>query len=61
MKRDWKNAAGKSVIHKEQVVKCLKLMEGVNATFEKVKGHSGDYGNDMADKLAVEGAKNDVK
>jgi len=61
VRNDWKNSAGKHVIHKEQIVKCLKIMETVKTEFEKVKGHSGDAGNDMADRLATEGAKKDLK
>lgn len=61
VRNDWKNSAGKHVIHKEQIVQCLKIMETVKTEFEKVKGHSGDAGNDMADRLATDGAKKDLK
>jgi len=61
VRNNWKNASGNDVIHKEQIIKCLKIMETVKTEFEKVKGHSGDVGNDMADRLAVEGAKRDLQ
>ena len=57
---DWINSSGKPVIHKDQIIKCLKIMETVKTEFEKVKGHSGNAGNDEADRLAVEGAKKDL-
>ena len=32
-------------------------MKGIDVKFEKVPAHSGDYGNEMADRLAFDGAK----
>jgi len=55
--RDWKGANGKPVVHRVQVQKCLKILAVLKVKFEKVKGHSGDYGNDRADALAVAGAE----
>jgi len=52
----WKTSTGEPVVHKVQIQKCLQLLEHVKPKFEKVKGHSGDYGNERADALAVAGA-----
>lgn len=57
----WKTARGQHVKHKElfqQVSDRLALLaaEQVKVAFRKVKGHSGDKGNDGADFLAKEGA-----
>lgn len=56
--RDWKNAKGDAVLHGDLIRYILALLvrHSGRVTFVKVKGHSGDAGNDMADSLAVSGA-----
>ncbi|KAI0464877.1 hypothetical protein LJB42_000088 [Komagataella kurtzmanii] len=62
---DWRTATG-PVQNRDLIEPCTNLMESVNSKYkelgmpplniEYVKGHSGDYGNEMADKLATAGA-----
>ena len=51
--RDWKNAKGDTVLHGDLIRYILALLvrHPGRVTFVKVKGHSGDAGNDMADSL----------
>mgnify|MGYP006356654633 FL=1 len=56
VKKGWRTASGGPV-------KNVSLWQAINnldlrsVTFTKVKGHSGDVGNDMADKLANQGVE----
>jgi len=52
IRRGWKTAGGKDVKNKELWVQLNKLANQVDVDWRKVKGHSGNPGNDMADKLA---------
>lgn len=58
-KKSWKTAEGTPVKNKEEwqelatVIKALP--KGVNLTWKHVKSHSGNYGNERADELAIEG------
>lgn len=59
MKNGWKNSKGDPVDNQDIVKPLIDLIarrEGDTA-FTKVKGHSGDHGNEMADNLANEGAE----
>ena len=59
VKNGWKGSSGKPVDNRDLVERILKLKNArpgkVFLTY--VAGHSGDFGNDNADRLAVEGAK----
>merc|ERR1712150_337223 len=58
-KNGWKTAAGKPVINKEDLIELDKAVDTVgwgNVKWTYVKGHSDNYGNNQADKLAVAGA-----
>nr|CAB3265613.1 ribonuclease H1-like [Phallusia mammillata] len=54
-KRNWIKADGKPVIHKKEFLEILSNMNDVRVTFEHVYGHKGEVGNEMADRLAVQG------
>lgn len=51
----WKNAKKEPVTNKELWVRLLELLELYEVTFHKVKGHSGDPLNELADLLANNG------
>uniref|UniRef100_A0A914I5Q3 Ribonuclease H1 n=1 Tax=Globodera rostochiensis TaxID=31243 RepID=A0A914I5Q3_GLORO len=54
----WKTVKGKDVRNRDLLERLDKLMAGdVKTKFEKVAGHSGNYGNDQADLLARRGAE----
>ncbi|KAG2226249.1 hypothetical protein INT45_005921 [Circinella minor] len=59
LKNGWKSSNGKQVDNRDLVEKILNLKKArpgkVFLTY--VAGHSGNFGNDNADRLAVEGAK----
>lgn len=57
MKNGWIKSKGKPVDNQDIIKPLCDLVnvrEG-DAHFTMVKGHSGDHGNDTADKLAKEG------
>ena len=58
-KNGWKTAAGKPVVNKEDLVELDRLVASgkVDIKWAYVKGHSDNYGNNQADKLAVAGSK----
>ncbi|ODV85978.1 hypothetical protein CANARDRAFT_182172, partial [[Candida] arabinofermentans NRRL YB-2248] len=70
-KNGWKNSRGAPVENKDLIQNVLKDINHVNQVYEKkgwsgiqlekVKGHSGDVGNDMADKLANAGCDMNAK
>ena len=51
--RDWKTSGGKPVKNKGLWQELDYWNNFHNVTWEWVKGHSGDYGNDTADRLAT--------
>ncbi|WP_216386926.1 ribonuclease H family protein [Arcanobacterium phocae] len=55
-KRGWRKADGKPVLNRELIEEIVNLYEGRtgHTDVEWVRGHNGDPGNDMADRLAVE-------
>ncbi|KAK4653994.1 hypothetical protein QC762_400220 [Podospora pseudocomata] len=62
VKKGWKTAGGTPVKNADLVKAIRDLMEdreakGTITILTKVVGHSGDYGNDQADRLAVLGAQ----
>ena len=50
--RGWRNASGRALKHTELWREILALTEVHLVRWEKVRGHSGDEGNDAADTLA---------
>ena len=58
----WKNSTGKAVENKDIIENVLTKIDErkrlrVRTDFEWIKGHSGNNGNEEADKLAVAGAR----
>lgn len=58
---DWKTAEGKSVENKDLIEPIIKMVDersslSVETRFVWTKGHSGNEGNEAADKLAVAGS-----
>ena len=56
-KNNWLKSDGKPVVHKKEFVDILNDMKKVEVVFDHVPGHRGVHGNEMADQLAVAGAK----
>lgn len=53
----WLNAKGRPVANQDDWKEFLRVVRSsTSVTMEHVNAHSGIYGNEMADKLAVEGA-----
>lgn len=59
-KKRWKTQAGEDVKNKHLIQHLYSLCQNHEVTWVKVKGHSGNYFNDLADQLAVK-ASNLVK
>jgi ribonuclease HI len=57
-KRDWRTSAGKPVSNRDLWEPLIDAVLKHGVTFVKVKGHSGNVGNDYVDALAVR-AKNE--
>lgn len=56
-KKNWKLSTGEDVKNKEDFVDLLNACRDMEkVVWDKVRGHSGDFGNDQADRLAREGA-----
>ena len=53
----WLNSKKQPIKNKELWEKLIIIFEQPNFHFEKVEGHSGIEGNEIADKLANEGVK----
>ncbi|XP_044767744.1 ribonuclease H1-like [Neomonachus schauinslandi] len=56
-KNGWKTSTGKEVINKEDFMVLEQLIQGMDIQWMHVPGHSGFIGNEEADRLAREGAK----
>lgn len=56
-KNGWKTSTGKEVINKEDFVRLERLTQNMDIQWMHVPGHSGFVGNEEADRLAREGAK----
>jgi ribonuclease HI len=52
-KNGWKTAAKKSVLNKELWQALDEVHQKLEVTWHKVKGHSGDEGNERADVIAT--------
>ena len=55
----WKTAAKKDVANKDLWLKLQSIVETRKITWNWVRGHSGDAGNERADFLANKGACNE--
>jgi len=53
----WKNAKNKPVKNQDLIKELYQLYKIKKVKFKHVRGHKGIYGNEMADRLAVEGSK----
>ncbi|XP_028352576.1 ribonuclease H1 isoform X2 [Physeter macrocephalus] len=56
-KSGWRTSTGKEVINKEDFVELDRLVQGMDIQWMHVPGHSGFIGNEEADRLARQGAK----
>ena len=56
IKNNWKNSQKKPVKNKELWERLLKAMEPHDITFNWVKGHAGNPGNERCDELATQAA-----
>lgn len=52
IKKDWKTASNKPVKNKDLWLNLIDLKKKHNITWQWVKGHAGDPGNEEADRLA---------
>ena len=52
--RGWQTKDHKPVKNRDLWEPLIRLVIERNVTFRKVKGHSGDPGNELVDRLAVE-------
>ncbi|WP_409434086.1 ribonuclease HI [Litorimonas sp. RW-G-Af-16] len=58
-KRGWKKADKKPVVNKDLWIRLDALNQSRDITWQWVKGHAGDIGNERADALAGEGIPRD--
>jgi len=54
IKRNWKTSQGKPVENQDLWNELIKLEKDRKVNWIKIKGHSGDKWNELADRLAVE-------
>lgn len=54
-KNNWKNASKKEVANKDLWIKLDAAIARHQVNWHWIKGHSGNYGNEMADTLANQG------
>lgn len=54
----WKLSTGGDVINKEELKELMEELDNsaINVQWQHVRGHSGESGNEAADRLANEGA-----
>ena len=57
IQNNWKTSKNKPIKNKELWEKLIIIFEQPNFHFNKVKAHNKEKGNEIADKLANEGAK----
>lgn len=56
-KNGWKTSTGKEVVNREDFAALERLTQGMEIQWMHVPGHAGFIGNEEADRLAREGAK----
>ena len=56
-KNGWKTAKKQPVKNQDLIKPLYQLYKSKKVKFKHVRGHKGIYGNEMADRLAVEGSK----
>ncbi|EHB17524.1 Ribonuclease H1 [Heterocephalus glaber] len=56
-KNGWRTSTGKEVINKEDFMRLEGLTRGMDIQWMHIPGHSGFTGNEEADRLAREGAR----
>ena len=56
-KNNWKTGMGKPVSNRDLWDELLLLAEQRNITWQWIKGHSGNYSNDLCDQIATEEAQ----
>jgi len=52
-KNNWRTAAKKAVLNKDLWQDLDEVHQKLDVTWHKVKGHSGDFGNERADVIAT--------
>lgn len=55
--RGWKTSNGRPVINKEELLEMESAIAPLQVSWNHVRGHRGIHGNEMADKLARQGAE----
>lgn len=55
--KGWRTSTGKEVINKEDFMELERLVRDMDIRWMHIPGHSGFTGNEEADRLAREGAK----
>lgn len=54
MGNGWVNSKKEPVANKELWQRLIPFFQNERFNFEKIKGHAGDYYNEMVDRMAVE-------
>ncbi|XP_049829957.1 ribonuclease H1-like [Schistocerca gregaria] len=60
-KNDWRVQGGEPVKNKDDLIVLDNKLQGIDVKWNHVRGHCGLHGNEMADRLAREGAKRYVQ
>jgi len=55
--RGWKKADGSDVVNRDDFIDLDMASQGMTVKYNHVKGHSRVHGNEMADQLAKQGAR----
>lgn len=55
LRTNWRTSANKPLMHVAMWQELYALSQAKQIDFRWVKGHSGDFGNDRADELALQG------
>lgn len=62
-RNNWRKADNTEIKNKELIQECFAIYKRVKhlTTFEKVKSHIGETGNELADRMAIHGFKEKAK